>query len=78
MLGPVGVNHFLAQTCTITVFDHVPMQVMQFSVNPVLGLAVEAMNSGGLPKRGRGGAEAANQVGSHWAVHHQRVIEHSA
>ncbi|EPY79137.1 hypothetical protein CB1_000954004 [Camelus ferus] len=52
MLGPVGVNHFLAQTCTITVFEHVPMQVMQFSVNPVLGLAVEAMNSGGRQGRG--------------------------
>ena len=51
IVGLVGVDQFLVKTGTITTFKHAHnVQVMKFSVSPVVRIAVEAKNPASLPK----------------------------
>jgi len=49
--GLVGVDQFIVKTGTITTFEHAHnMRVMNFSVSPVVRVAVECKNPADLPK----------------------------
>ena len=51
IVGLVGMDQFLVKTGTITIFEHAHnMQVIKFSVSPVVSVAVEAKNPADLPK----------------------------
>ncbi|KAB0371702.1 hypothetical protein FD755_016640 [Muntiacus reevesi] len=51
IMGLVDMDQFLVKTDTVTTFEHAHnMQVMKFSVNPVVRVAVEAKNPANLPK----------------------------